>query len=387
MSQTLKTGIARQAVESTSDMFFHLDGRGRILFVNNTVVKKLGYTVKELIGANLEDLAPDIGKAYDPRTKRPIKNSAHEIVIFNKEGRRLPSEAVFVDIGDRNERTTGVFIRDITLRKTEKTALWEGHARFASAFQDVAIGVIVFSTDGRFLEVNPYACKVLGYSERELLSKTFNDLTHPDDREISMRTDQEIIDGVIPAGRVEKRYFTKNKSEIWVISSSVLVRDEKGVPMYFISHIQDITERKKAEENLREVNTALKVLLDHREQEKIQQARDMLANLDKLAMPYLDRLLDSRMTEEQKALLEIIKTNLTEVAAPFAERLSSIQTRLTPAELEVADMLRHGKTTDEIASILNVSPSAISFHRKRIRKKLGLTNKKVNLKSYLQTQF
>jgi PAS domain S-box-containing protein len=161
----------------------------------------------------------------------------------------------------------------------------------------------------------------------------------------------------------------------------------------------DITERKRAEvalrekekklehqaEHLKEVNTALKVLLEHREEEKKQSDENILVNIKKLILPYIEKIEKSKLNEKNATYLGIIKSNLLELVSPFENRLSSKLFELTPSEIQIADLIKHGKTSKEIASLLNVSPKAISFHRGNIRKKLGLANKKINLISYLQS--
>ncbi len=274
---------------------------------------------------------------------------------------------------------------DVTDIVRTEEALLDTQARFKGAFDDAALGMIIFSIGGRFLEVNSCMCQILGYSQEELLTKTFNDLTHPEDRQKSIQTDQKILDGIIPFGWVEKRYIRKDGLIVWVISSSTLIRDQDGKPLYFVSHVQDVTGRHQAEEALKEANTALKVLIDHREQEKIQLQRDLVNNVEKLALPYLDKLLSGRLDREQKTYLEIINNNLIDITSQFAHQLSSMESKLTPAELEVADLIRHGKSTDEIAGLLNSSPYTVSVHRRHIRRKLGLTNQQVNLKTYLRS--
>lgn len=162
---------------------------------------------------------------------------------------------------------------------------------------------------------------------------------------------------------------------------------------------RDITKRKQAEEilkekekqlegqakHLEEVNTALKVLLDHRDQEKRQMEENILANVRKLIIPYIERMKKGRLYDENETYLSIIKSNIENLISPFVTKLSSSYQMLTPTEIQISDLIKHGKTSKEIASLLNVSLDAISVHRYRIRKKLGLLNSKINLRSYLQT--
>lgn len=163
---------------------------------------------------------------------------------------------------------------------------------------------------------------------------------------------------------------------------------------------EDLKERLKAERVLREnerkltaqanelssLNTALKVLLDRREREKKDDETKILDMLDKMVRPYLDRLESSAINEEQRELIRLIRENIKDVASPTVEKLSTLDAVLTPAELEVADLLRHGKSTKEISEMLNLSDTTVSFHRSNIRKKLKLKNKKINLQNYLRYQ-
>ena len=89
------------------------------------------------------------------------------------------------------------------------------------------------------------------------------------------------------------------------------------------------------------------------------------------------------MTEQQQALVEILRANISELTSPFANNFSAKLVRLTPAEIQVANLVKLGKRTKEIAGIMHLSPGTISIHRKNIRKKLELTNEKTNLQTFL----
>lgn len=144
------------------------------------------------------------------------------------------------------------------------------------------------------------------------------------------------------------------------------------------------------EENLREQatkleesNIALKVLLDHRQKDRIQLEENMLANIRTLALPYVHQLMESPLPKRERTLLEILEERLNEIASPFLNRLGSLNTILTPQEIKVAAMVREGRSSAAIAEVMNVTTAAIDFHRKQIRKKLGLSNSSTNLRSYL----
>jgi len=169
-----------------------------------------------------------------------------------------------------------------------------------------------------------------------------------------------------------------------------------GKPQVVVSH-ENITQVIRAQEELKEKeaelsrqkkmledsNIALKVLLEHRDQDRVRQEENILANIRKLVKPYLEKLLFQKLDERTRNLVDIIAARLDEIASPFLNRLASINRVLTPKEIDVAALVREGRTSKEIAEILNISVSGADFHRKKIRQKLGLTNEKSNLRSYL----
>jgi DNA-binding CsgD family transcriptional regulator len=133
------------------------------------------------------------------------------------------------------------------------------------------------------------------------------------------------------------------------------------------------------------MNTALKILLEQREKEKTEIKENLLADIKKLVYPYIEKLENIRLNQDAQTFVNIIKSNINDLISPLASNLSSKYFSLTPSEIQIADLIKHGKTSKEIASMLNVSPKAVSFHRGNLRKKLGLLNKKINLRTYLQT--
>jgi PAS domain S-box-containing protein len=148
-------------------------------------------------------------------------------------------------------------------RKRAEQALGESEERFRSAFDHATIGMALVAPDGRFLQVNHSACELFGYSEPELLATDFQSLTHPDDLDLNLAYRRQILAGEIPAYQMEKRYIHKRGHTVWGLLSVSLLRDAAGQPLYFISQVQDITERKLAGEKLRESEERFRQLAEN----------------------------------------------------------------------------------------------------------------------------
>jgi DNA-binding CsgD family transcriptional regulator len=165
----------------------------------------------------------------------------------------------------------------------------------------------------------------------------------------------------------------------------IIVSHENITP---IIEVQEALEKKEIElrrerERLEETNIALRVLLRQRDEDKTRIEETIYINVDRLVLPYVEKLLQGRLTEKQRTLTEVIDTNLRDIVSPFLRSLTAVNVLLTPQEIEVANMVRSGRTSKDIADVLGISASGVDFHRKRLRQKLGLTNTAKNLRSYL----
>jgi DNA-binding CsgD family transcriptional regulator/putative methionine-R-sulfoxide reductase with GAF domain len=162
---------------------------------------------------------------------------------------------------------------------------------------------------------------------------------------------------------------------------------------------REIAERKRAELKLKknekelkdksialkEVNTALNVLLKNREEDQVHMEDIIVANVKDLVLPFLEKLGRGRLDQKQATYLDIIRANISSIVSPFLRQIPMKFFDLTPTEIQIADLVRKGKTTKEIAQILNASAKTIEAHRNRLRKKLGLTNQRIQLRDYLMT--
>jgi DNA-binding CsgD family transcriptional regulator len=166
--------------------------------------------------------------------------------------------------------------------------------------------------------------------------------------------------------------------------------------MSSVQVIVDITARKSAEKalterevelklktnSLEETNTALRVLLKRRNDDKTELEEKILVNVKQLVIPLLEKVKKRRLDSEQMANLDLLESNLNDIISPFLRNLSAKYVNLTPTEIRVAYFIREGKTTKEIAEVMALSPRTVETHRKKIRTKLGIENKE-NLRSHL----
>jgi PAS domain S-box-containing protein len=150
---------------------------------------------------------------------------------------------------------------DITQRKEAEIELQKSEEKFRKIFENAGIGMVMVEPGGHFIKVNKAFCEIVGYNETEMLGKNFRDITHPDDLDKSVGLTNELLEDVYKeTGAIEKRYFHKNGNIIWALTTLSLIRDSLGNPQFFITQIQDITNRKKYEEKLLMYADELKIL-------------------------------------------------------------------------------------------------------------------------------
>jgi DNA-binding CsgD family transcriptional regulator len=163
----------------------------------------------------------------------------------------------------------------------------------------------------------------------------------------------------------------------------------RGAMRAVVSH-ENITPLKLAEEalqkktgDLKETNTALKVLLRQREDDRGDLEQSVLRNVRERVLPYVEKLKTAGLRSKEKNLLEVIERQLHEIVSPLLSRLSTANLILTPQEIQVALLVREGRSSKQIAELLGVALVTVNFHRKNLRKKLGIGNSPVNLRAYM----
>jgi PAS domain S-box-containing protein len=206
---------------------------------------------------------------------RPVFEWTHRAA----DGQEFPCEVRLVRLPDPHRLLVRGSVTDISERKRAEAALRESEERFRNAFDFAAIGMALVAPDGHCLRVNPSLCAMLGYSPLELLARNFQSITHPDDLDEDLGLVKQMLADAIPYYHLEKRYFHKEGHVIWALLSVSLLRGRHGEPHYFISQIEDISERKEAEKTLQTYNLRLKALshqiLGTQEAERRRLAREL----------------------------------------------------------------------------------------------------------------
>ena len=323
-----------------------------------------------------------------------------------------------LNIEDLEEKVKALEQENIRYKRVEKKVR-ENIELYELLLEDITDIIAHHSPDGTILYVSPSVTSILGYEPAELIGTDgFNTIIHPDDLQKIQSKIIEVLEKGHSYDRIEHRMLSKSGDYVWVESTGRLKTDTNNKESFeIISVTREITERKQIEKaqkkykaeleqrvkertlalqknnqelttkkrELEELNSALKVLLKKREEDKIEHEERVLSNLKILVEPYLEKLQKSSLNEKQKTYLKIIQTNLNDIISPFVRNFSSIYYNLTPQEIQIADLVKQGKTNKEIANVMSLSLKTIEFHRTNIRKKLGLKTRKANLRAYLMS--
>ncbi|MBN2108478.1 MAG: PAS domain S-box protein [Deltaproteobacteria bacterium] len=272
---------------------------------------------------------------------------------------------------------------------------------FESIFATTRDAIYVTDQDYRCVMVNQAFCDLTGYTQKELIGRKVASLLVDDMDESMYQQISESINSCNDLSLFESRWRHKNGSIFPVEIRHAVLTNAAGDYSGIVLFVRDITERKAIFEhlkssheqlqekvrertvNLEEINTALRVVLQDREEEQKTNEDSMQVNVNKLVLPYLNRLKTTRLDERQRSLVAMIESTLKDIVAPFTGRPASLNLSLTPSELQIANMIKQGMSAKEIAVITSLSPGTITCIRSNIRKKLGLVNSKVNLRTYL----
>lgn len=380
----------RSIFENTMEGIFQTTPDGRCLTANPALTRIHGYDSPKDLQEGFANIERD--RYVDPQDRKKFKELLEKdgsLQGFEAQVYRKDRSTVWVSLNARTVRDENGqtlyyegTLEDISRRKEMEDALRTSEERYRTFIDSTSDGVFLKDNSLRYVIVNRRLKEFLGKTEKEILGRTNFEIGWDDDGGSESRDLQALSS---PSVLVTER---KVRDRIYEIRRFAvrLRKNDAGVGGF----VRDITDAKKAEEdlqskslNLQEVNAALRVLLKQREQDKEEMEERIYDNIRKLVMPYVERLKDRRLNEEQRNYLDILATNLNEIASPFLQKITSSYSHFTPTEILVADLIKDGKLIKEIAKICGVSDNAVNRHRQNIRNKLGLNRKKMNLRTYL----
>lgn len=391
----------RNLVELLPQTLFEIDALGRFTFANRTGFECFGYRPEDLEG---RFSAFDFFISEDrSRLGRNIKRildgeptAGSEYTALRKDGRTFPviisANAIVVE--GKASGLRGVII-DITEIKRAHNLLRESEARYHGLLEKMNEGFAIVDAKTILTYVNVRLCDMLGYAFDEMVGKKVAWFLDAENKRILLENYKKRRQG--RSDSYELVWTRRDGSPIATIMSPKPLYAEQGHFIGSYSVITDVTLLKKTEDALRqrerqledqaryleEANTALRVLLKKREEDKTALEEQMLSNVRDLVQPYLEKLKKTRLSERQKTYLDILDAHLTELTASFAHTLTRAFRQLTPSEIQVATLIRSGNTTKQTAEILGLSLRTVEFHRDNIREKVGLKKSKTNLRSFL----
>jgi PAS domain S-box-containing protein len=411
------------------------DLEGRIIYVNDAALQMWGAAdASEVLGRSSLEFAQSHEEAlkvmltvlekgsWEGEIAGRRKDGAPIIVhlsaniVYNDKGEPVCTMDSFIDITDRKKMEEELRIKDFAI---------------ASSIDAIIIGDLM----GTITYVNEAFLKMWGDNDpSEVIGRPA--ISFAKNKQLAQKALEKVVVDGKWYGEIEG--VRKDGAVITTLLSANLVTDANDEPICMMAAFVDITDRKKAQEqlekanetletrvvertrelvqankrlmieieerklieaslrqkeeqlrmqslNLQETNTALKILLKQREQDKDDLEEKVLANLKELVFPYIEKLNNTRLDAKQQTYLDILNTNIHDIVSPYLKKLSAQYRNFTPMQIQIADLVKAGKSTKEISELLNISDRAIEFHRNNIRNKLGLKNKKINLRTYLMS--
>ncbi len=256
----------KSILENSLNPHFLIRPDGYILEANKAALDMFGYTIEEMRALG----RTDIMDVSDPNLAAYVKKREEtgfakaELTGIRKNGEHFPHEISSVSFIDSNGvQRTSVSLVDITERKNAEENLRLSEAEFRAAFEYSALGMSLMDISGKWIRINESFCRILGYTNRELTSRTLDQITHPEDRDKDGPLIEAVLNGSQKSYHLEKRFLHKTGAVVWVHQASSVVHDIDYKPSHWTIQIQDITEQKNIESTLREERELLRTLIDN----------------------------------------------------------------------------------------------------------------------------
>ncbi|MGV1098857.1 PAS domain S-box protein [Thiovibrio sp. JS02] len=431
-----KQALLETIVNNIPDIICLKDGQGRWLLANDfdlNLFQLEGVAYKGKTDAELAPHSEFYQEAFlacmdtDNAAWAQAEPSRGEEIIPRPDGSAKVFDIVKIPLfnPDGSRHALVVAGRDITELRRAREKNRENERRFRLLFQNAPMPYQSLDGNGKIVDVNRKWLHTLGYSRAEVIGRPFADFMVPLAKKLfksyfNRLRRQSVINNV------ELEMLKKDGSGLWVSFDGEVLTDANGELVQTLCVFRDITEQKELDEMLRhsraileeqvqkrtrdlvrkseeqqatllelqkksqdlhDANIALKVLLEQGSKARQELEGQVVSNLKELVFPYLDELDLELVDRGAHVYVNIIRRKIEEATSSFARQLTSKLVGLTPRELQVAELVKQGRSNKEIASLLHISLGTADVYRNNIRKKLGLKNKKVNLRVYLLTNY
>ncbi|MBZ4373664.1 PAS domain S-box protein [Corallococcus sp. AS-1-6] len=358
VEQSLRLSEARFGgiVTHAADAIISIDAEQRIVLFNASAERIFGYSAREVLGQPLDILLPEnlraVHREHVRRFAQGTAMSRHmgerlPILGQRRGGESFPAEASIMKLDVEGTLWLTVILRDISARRKAEDLLRLSEERFRTAFEGAPVGMALVGLDGRFLHVNAALCDLVGYSRDEMLHRSFQDLTAPEDLAMDVEYAKRMRQGELSSFQREKHYVRKDGRRIAILIWSAVVRDARGMPLHFISQMQDITERQdlaQAWRFLADVGPRLAASLS---------SRTTLATVASLAVP---ALADWCVVACLDASGRVHRTAHAASDARTAERLRALDAAHGPESLLPAPLIASVQRTGRTLLLAEVPP-------------------------------
>lgn len=373
--------------------------KGKFQIINPVALSFTGYKFDELVGKKSNSIIhPDDRKRVKKNAMAMLSSEftdPYEFRIITKQKKICWVAETITSINLRGEPAIMGNAMDITLRKIMGEKWQNSEKLYRAIFENTGTATIIMEEDMTIGLLNSEFEKMTGYKKEEWEGKKkWTEYVAPKD--IARMKRYHIRRRVNPdePPRNYEHDLIDHEGSIRHIALTVgMIPGTKKS----IASFTDITEWKEAEQKLKrrenelqvksqrlqELNTTLRVLLNERERDRKELEEKVYSNVRSFVLPYTHKLRKSHLDSKAMANVDIIESNLNDIISPFSFKISSKYQNLTHREIQIANFIKEGKTSKEIAELLSMSKSAIDISRYRLRNKLGLNKAKVNLRTHL----
>lgn len=383
----------------------------RYLDVNPAFESITGFKARDILGKRVLEIVPEMDLfLLETYGKVALTGEPVSFDFYNS----ITGRTFMITAYQPKKKQFACIFQNVTEQKRAEKELKESEERYKEIVEGTDDLIIKVDNNGRIVFANYMANRIFGLPQSDIIGMHISKCIHPDDKDYTRKCIDEAVEKKASRTTFENRQVSRKGEIRHLLWTSNFHYDQEGNLIEVISIARDITRRRKMEVdlekardlleqrvkerteelkqvnealyektfNLQEVNTALKVLLERREKDKDDLGEKVLLNVKELLIPYVSKLKNGPLTENQKNYVELMESGLEEIISSFARRLTSRYMNITPRELQVANLVKDGKTSKEIAEVLSTTERTVVAHRTNLRKKLRL-EKKSNLRTYL----